>query len=96
MKAARQLAVILVKGYQLSIAAVLPQSCRFHPSCSHYAIEALTRHGLLKGGGLAVWRLARCHPWGGEGYDPVPAGADRAEDPAMNHRGTGCCARHSQ
>jgi uncharacterized protein len=61
-----------VRAYQLFVSPLLPPSCRFLPSCSDYAIEALDRHGALRGGGLALRRLARCHPWGGSGYDPVP------------------------
>lgn len=64
--------VWLVRLYQLAISPLLPPSCRFHPSCSSYAIEALERHGLLKGGWLAVRRIARCHPWHPGGHDPVP------------------------
>jgi len=63
---------VVVRAYQLIVSPLLPPSCRFLPSCSDYAIEALERHGALHGGGLALWRLARCHPWGGSGYDPVP------------------------
>ena len=55
------------------ISPLLPPSCRFLPSCSDYAVEAIERHGALVGLGLALRRLARCHPWGGSGYDPVPA-----------------------
>jgi uncharacterized protein len=71
-----------VRVYQLIISPLLPPSCRFLPSCSDYAIEALERHGALHGGGLTLWRLARCHPWGGSGYDPVPQRkpADRPAD----------------
>jgi uncharacterized protein len=61
--------------WQLTFSAVLPPSCRFTPSCSAYAIEALRRFGALKGSGLAVRRIARCHPWGGSGHDPVPPNA---------------------
>ncbi|MCJ2183088.1 membrane protein insertion efficiency factor YidD [Novosphingobium sp. 1949] len=50
----------------------MPPTCRFSPSCSQYAIEAVRAHGAIKGGYLAIWRLLRCHPWGGHGYDPVP------------------------
>ena len=61
-----------IRGYQLLLAPVLPPSCRYWPSCSHYAAEAVARHGPWCGGRLALQRLARCHPWGGSGYDPVP------------------------
>jgi putative membrane protein insertion efficiency factor len=62
----------LIRAYQLLISPLLPPSCRFLPTCSDYAFEAIGRHGLCRGLALAVWRLARCHPWGGSGYDPVP------------------------
>ena len=61
-----------IRGYQLLISPVRPPCCRFLPTCSDYAIEALARHGAWRGTGLALRRLARCHPWGGSGYDPVP------------------------
>ena len=61
-----------VRAYQLFVSPLLPPSCRFLPSCSEYAAEAIERHGALRGVGLALRRLARCHPWGGSGYDPVP------------------------
>jgi uncharacterized protein len=61
-----------VRAYQLIVSPLLPPSCRFLPTCSEYAAEAIERHGALHGVGLALWRLARCHPWGGSGYDPVP------------------------
>jgi uncharacterized protein len=63
---------IAVRLYQLLVSPLLPPSCRFLPSCSEYAAEAIQRHGALRGVGLALYRLARCHPWGGSGYDPVP------------------------
>lgn len=66
------LLVALVRLYQLSISPLLPPSCRFTPTCSQYALEALRRHGPLRGGWMAFRRLCRCHPWGGSGYDPVP------------------------
>jgi len=62
----------LIRFYQYFLSPLLPPSCRFAPSCSCYAHEAVLRHGPLIGGALALWRLARCHPWGGSGYDPVP------------------------
>ncbi len=68
-----------VRAYQLLVSPLLPPSCRFLPSCSEYAAEAIKRHGALRGVGLTLHRLARCHPWGGSGYDPVPepSGFDR-------------------
>ena len=63
----------LIRGYQLLISPVLGPSCRYLPTCSDYAAEAILRHGALGGGWLALKRLSRCHPWGGSGYDPVPA-----------------------
>jgi uncharacterized protein len=62
----------LIGAYQLLIAPLLLPSCRFEPSCSHYAQEAITEHGARRGIVLTLKRLARCHPWGGSGYDPVP------------------------
>jgi hypothetical protein len=62
----------LVRGYQLLVSPFLPPSCRFHPTCSHYAIEALQRHGPGKGLWLALRRIGRCHPWHPGGHDPVP------------------------
>ncbi len=64
--------IALVQFYQLCISPLTPPSCRFTPTCSQYALEALRKYGLLKGSWLAIKRLARCHPWGGSGYDPVP------------------------
>ena len=62
----------LVKLYRVAISPWLGSNCRFQPTCSSYAIEALQLHGALKGGWLALKRIGRCHPWGGSGYDPVP------------------------
>lgn len=62
----------LVRAYQLLVSPFLPPSCRFHPSCSHYAVEALERHGPIRGTWLAVRRILRCHPWHPGGHDPVP------------------------
>jgi putative membrane protein insertion efficiency factor len=64
--------ILSARGWQLGPSRILPPSCRFAPSCSAYAIEALSRYGALKGGWLALRRILRCHPWGGHGYDPVP------------------------
>jgi len=64
--------VALVKIYQYAISPMLGSRCRFDPSCSQYAVEALQRHGAFKGTWLAVRRVGRCHPWHPGGYDPVP------------------------
>jgi hypothetical protein len=68
----RQLLVLLVRMYQVSLGPLLPAACRYTPSCSAYAIEALQRYGALKGGWMAVRRIGRCHPFRPGGYDPVP------------------------
>lgn len=68
----RTVLVLLVRGYQVSISPLLPSSCRYFPSCSAYAIQALERHGALKGSWLAARRILRCHPFTPGGYDPVP------------------------
>ncbi|MGA1331395.1 MAG: membrane protein insertion efficiency factor YidD [Bacteroidia bacterium] len=68
----RRLLIFMVKAYQALISPHLPPSCRYSPSCSHYAVEALGKYGALKGTWLAAKRILRCHPWGGHGHDPVP------------------------
>lgn len=68
----RRVLIGLIRLYQVGISSWTPASCRFTPTCSAYAIEALERHGAARGGWLALRRLLRCHPWGGMGYDPVP------------------------
>ena len=69
---AARLLIVPIRVYQYLIAPLLPPACRFHPSCSHYAVEALHRHGAIVGTGLTVWRLLRCQPFHPGGYDPVP------------------------
>jgi putative membrane protein insertion efficiency factor len=72
-------AVLLIRLYKYLISPLIGPRCRFLPSCSDYALVALERHGLLRGGWLAARRISRCHPWGDSGYDPVPpAPADTA------------------
>ena len=70
----RNLLILLLKAYRKVISPLYGQVCRFFPSCSAYALEAVTVHGAVKGSWLAVRRLGRCHPWGGRGWDPVPDG----------------------
>jgi putative membrane protein insertion efficiency factor len=72
MRLARQAAIGIVRAYQWLLSPVLPASCRYHPTCSHYACEAISRHGVLRGGWLAAARILRCHPWRTGGLDPVP------------------------
>lgn len=67
-----RLLILIARFWQIGPSRVLPPSCRFAPSCSAYAIEAIARYGALKGGWLAIRRIMRCHPWGGSGHDPVP------------------------
>lgn len=62
----------LIRGYQWFLSPILPGVCRFYPTCSEYAAEAIARRGPARGGWLTLKRFARCHPWGGSGYDPVP------------------------
>lgn len=64
--------LFLVRFYQIIISPLLPATCRYQPTCSHYMVEALKKHGLLKGLYLGIKRILSCHPWGGSGYDPVP------------------------
>ncbi len=67
-----RLLILPIRFYQLCISPMFPSACRFTPTCSQYAIEALRKHGAVRGLWLALRRLSRCHPWGGSGYDPVP------------------------
>lgn len=68
----RAAATLLIRGYQKVISPVLPPSCRFHPSCSQYTLEAVQRYGVLKGSWLGLRRLSRCHPFNPGGFDPLP------------------------
>ena len=64
--------ILLIKFYQAAISPLLGPKCRFTPTCSHYGVEALKKHGPIKGLWLTLKRLSKCHPWGNSGYDPVP------------------------
>ncbi len=67
-----RLAVLMVRGYQVTLSPLLPSACRYQPSCSSYMIEAVERHGALRGVWLGARRILRCHPFARGGYDPVP------------------------
>jgi putative membrane protein insertion efficiency factor len=84
----KTLLLILVRGYQVCLSPFLGQNCRFYPSCSHYALEAIGRHGAMKGGWLATKRLCKCHPWHPGGVDPVP---EQSSTPST----TACGCGHS-
>ncbi|RPJ49084.1 MAG: membrane protein insertion efficiency factor YidD [Candidatus Latescibacterota bacterium] len=64
--------ILLIRAYRFCVSPLLPASCRFEPSCSAFALEALDRHGAIRGGALAVRRVLRCHPFHAGGHDPVP------------------------
>jgi putative membrane protein insertion efficiency factor len=64
--------LLVVKAYQKMLSPLLPQTCRFYPSCSEYSRESITRYGVVRGGGLSLVRLAKCHPFHPGGHDPVP------------------------
>jgi putative membrane protein insertion efficiency factor len=66
------LIIIPIKLYQILISPILGPNCRYNPTCSNYAIQAINKHGPFKGTWLAIKRISRCHPWGGSGHDPVP------------------------
>ena len=72
MTIARKIAIGVLRGYQLFVSPLFGPSCRFHPSCSHYACDAVRRHGVARGCYLAAARLLRCNPWAAWGDDPVP------------------------
>ena len=66
------LLILLIQFYRKCISPLFPPCCRYTPTCSQYVVEAITKYGPFKGTWLAIKRIARCHPWGGSGYDPVP------------------------
>ncbi len=88
----KTLLVLLLRGYQLLLSPMLGQNCRFYPSCSNYALEAIRVHGAGKGGLLAAKRVCRCHPWNPGGNDPVPPAKTNTEPEAPT---TACGCNHS-
>jgi putative membrane protein insertion efficiency factor len=77
----RGLLIALLKAYRFAISPLYGQVCRYHPTCSAYALEAVTAHGSIKGSWLAIRRIGRCHPWAAGGFDPVPARNDVTQQP---------------
>jgi len=90
-----RLMIGLVRFYQVAISPWTPPACRYTPTCSAYAIEAVERHGALRGGWLALRRIGRCHPFGGQGYDPVPA-VDRESGRSEDHEERGDVTRRGR
>lgn len=90
----RLLFLTLIHAYRLLLSPLLPPSCRYTPTCSAYGLEAVRRHGALHGGWLTLRRILRCHPWGGQGYDPVP-GSESPASPKADTPHTGCSHSHS-
>lgn len=76
----------LIIGYQWTLSPFIGRQCRFLPTCSHYALEAIARYGAFRGGWLMIRRLLRCHPWGGSGFDPVPVSDGRCACPTPKSR----------
>lgn len=74
----RQVLIWLLRGYRFAISPLYGQVCRYHPTCSAYALQAVETHGALRGGWLAVRRVGRCHPWAAGGLDPVPPSTPRS------------------
>jgi putative membrane protein insertion efficiency factor len=69
---AKRAVLVVLRAYQMAVSPMLPPACRFEPTCSRYASEAVEVHGVVRGGWLAIRRVARCHPWSNSGFDPVP------------------------
>lgn len=67
----KQIALAVIRGYQRLLSPILPPSCRYLPTCSQYAYEAIARYGIVRGGATALWRIVRCHPFSRGGYDPL-------------------------
>ncbi|MEM6988755.1 MAG: membrane protein insertion efficiency factor YidD [Pseudomonadota bacterium] len=77
----RRILTLIIRFYQLCLSPYFPASCRYHPTCSAYAIEAIEQHGALRGGWLAVCRIVRCNPWSLGGHDPVPPKSKSTANP---------------
>jgi len=91
---ADRLVMMILRAYQRAISPLLPHACRYLPTCSEYATEAVARHGILRGGWLSGRRLLRCHAWAGSGFDPVPPVLGENLGFASGHDGTDCGKTH--
>ena len=80
-----RVALLVVRGYQLMLRPMLSGQCRYLPTCSEYAAEAIATHGVLRGGWMGLTRVMRCHPFGGSGFDPVPLDSRRSLGAASQH-----------
>ena len=80
--------LLLVQIYRVAVSPLLGANCRYQPTCSEYAIEALRTHGAFRGTRLAVKRIMKCHPWGGSGYDPVPSPREKEKTDRLDAAGT--------
>ena len=94
LRGSRWLAVKLIRGYQLAISPLFPPTCRYYPTCSAYAVEAVEIHGVFKGGWLAIKRVSRCHPLHEGGFDPVP-GSPLANEVAGGLATKECCSKEN-
>jgi putative membrane protein insertion efficiency factor len=92
----RAVLILPIRLYQWTISPLLGVNCRYAPSCSAYAVEAIATHGTLHGGWLGLQRILRCHPWGGSGYDPVPAARTEDLHVADHHAACHHAAHHCQ
>jgi hypothetical protein len=81
----RRVLMAAIRFYRRGVSPFTPPSCRYHPTCSAYALEAVERHGSVRGGWLALRRILRCHPWGGHGVDPVPPRLEDSPGAAAPH-----------
>jgi len=84
----RKLLLLPIRFYQYAISPMMASHCRYYPTCSQYAVEAISHHGGMKGLFLSIKRLLRCHPWGKGGYDPVPGTEDRTATASIT---SDCC-----
>ena len=91
---AQYVLLMLLRGYKWALSPLLPPACRFVPTCSEYAIEAVERHGALRGSALAVWRLLHCHPFAIGGFDPVPIRVGDRLQPICAHTACAGAAIH--